>query len=79
MHFTWCQWAVNCKFELATLRIVLGAGYEVDTTPYQIVKRREEECHSLYLARCYEMVQLEFEIYILEANAETTKGMVAYI
>ncbi|KAK6784482.1 hypothetical protein RDI58_017937 [Solanum bulbocastanum] len=71
MHFTRCREAVNFKFELATLRTIVGTREEVDVTPYPMVKRIEEKYHTLHLVRFYEVVQLEFEIATLEANAET--------
>ena len=66
-------------FERSTLRTVVGTTYQVDTIPYAIFKRKEDESYPLHLAWFYKLVQLEFKISTLEAKAETTKEMVADI
>ncbi|KAK6789379.1 hypothetical protein RDI58_013178 [Solanum bulbocastanum] len=48
----------------------------VETPPYPMAGKSEEESQNLHLAWCYEMVQLEFEIATLEANMRTQKGIV---
>ncbi|KAH0698690.1 hypothetical protein KY284_012905 [Solanum tuberosum] len=65
----------NFEFGLSTLRDKVRAIVGMETPPYPIAGKSEQESHDLHLAWCDETVQFKFEIEMLKANMKTQEGI----
>ncbi|KAH0696061.1 hypothetical protein KY289_013543 [Solanum tuberosum] len=70
---------VNFEFGLAILRAKVRAAVGMETPPYPMAGKREEESHNLHLSWSGETVQLKFGIEMLKDNTRTQEGIDEYM